>query len=235
MSILFGCNFDGNLNETCSGIVADTNQGLVHSTSLYKFGGGSIRRFGTGARTITWLSFTAPNGDSGTLGFWVRDNATSAYFIEIGVNYSLIVNRTIWINILGSASTHNVSVTMTDTVDALVVSLVLSGGTPPGLGVWHYYELNWLWNNAAGITELSFDGAVLLSSTSGNTSSRAGRSESEVSMRLGSSDHLDDFVILPGRKHVGNFTPPTSSQVICTTGQISFGSQLNRFGAGFSR
>ena len=105
---------------------------------------------------------------------------------------------------------------------------------------WTYLELNWLWNDASGISELSVNGTVVDDSTAGNTLSRSVETghHMEISGAYTSGTekriYVDDPVISNTRLNVGNFSVPTGPQCICAVpGWNRFGGEFNnwnRFG-----
>lgn len=242
MGVLFGNNFDASLSETCSGTVATSNTGLTRETAYYKFGAASIGAL-SGTDTILWTAFPKTSFNKGAIGFFARAHAAGkAYFIEITVNDTASNNNKIFLSVINSPSPAalNIDLTMYDNTGTVIISaLSYSGAFTPSEN-WSYYEVDWLWNDAAGVTEVSHNGTVIITSTAGNSKSRLGSAYTDVQIRLGTGgvnyDYLDDFVLTPDRLNVGNFTPPSISQVVCTAGQISFNSSFGgRFGACFSR
>jgi hypothetical protein len=75
---------------------------------------------------------------------------------------------------------------------------------------WHYIELNWKWNDAAGFTKLYIDGVEIISSTAGNTKSRS--TGTYIEQAPLADIWMDDFTIWDEVRHSSNFSPPSFAQ-----------------------
>lgn len=207
--------------------------------SIYKYGGGAVTAeldSGNYLVYMVWTGLTVLPGNAGAIGYWTKsdyapaDGKGSVDFVQLyksgpgGANKLIISND---IKRDGMTYDYDVSLRMYDSagVQALIIL-----GTLADISFtdWHYIEVNWLWNYAGGITEISVDGTVVASSTNGSTKSRSGGSDTP---RLWLSTYeedqveqnvwMDDFIIFDQQWHVGNFTPPAVAQ--CCAGGPTIG------------
>lgn len=238
MAVVFCCPYDSNF-DACGGISPDYIQNYGIDTTIKKFGNGSIVSNNSVA-TKYWLSPAFSFGNVGSIAFWVLYSyltGTETVHVKISDQFSGFKNRIdVYVNNT-KLSQHKMELYMRDNTNAQRVNAVY---TEAALTTgWHYYELNFFWNDASGLSELSVDGNVKISNTGGNSYSRAGSStwNTEFNMPIFQGPlHADDFTFMDERAHTGNFSVPTVPNCVCAAiGQISFGSQMNRFGAGFSR
>lgn len=251
MGVIFCAPFDSDTSICIpSDIAPDSNSGMVIDTSVRKFGAGSLQGTGGTFNFLTWDPFSLTLGDVGAVGFWVyfdtaageRERNNIQFHHRPGLSSYRVVVSAENVPPLGHVS---LNFSMRD-VSSGVFNLSDTSLSNVGPG-WHYIQANWLWNDAGGVSEMSWDGVVKITSTAGNTKTRDSGGAANHRIRLfieqtaggnpPDQSNIDDIVIWDTRQNIGNFTPPSSAQCVCAGagGQISFGSQMNRFGAGFSR
>lgn len=235
MAILFCAPFDSDVN--LCGPIAPTNTRMDINTSIKKFGAGSIEVTSGTSGNLQWndISTGAP-GNEGAIGAWwyIETPKTTGFFQFLLTND---FNDDSWLLIqIDKDGTISPAINMYDSDENLIINEGMSESAFAN-DTWHYIELNWLWNNGSGITELSVNGTVIASSMAGNTESRSSDAN-DVTLQVNSDHLVDDFTVYDTVQHTGNFTPPSVPSCVCAAavvGQVSFGSQMNRFGAGFSR
>lgn len=244
MSKIIAVPWNAHKYSTIPACIYPTSTNGVIDSSIYKFGGGSVKSLNNTTDIYEeWTNLDEESvtlGDDGCIGFW-------AYWDEVGykrmrvraaINYPSGYPSMIWfyfqLNTIGSSI---VQLRMEDSDSAVVLypddtlSLSVEG--------WHYAELNWKWNDASGITELSWDGTVILSETDGNTRTRGTvqpvqqmLAESEYMSGYATTRYIDDFVVYDTRQHVGNFSVPASAQAPDLTCPIE-STIVNTFGFPF--
>lgn len=225
--------------ETCipPGLYPDGLDDGQVDNSIHKYGGGSIKADLSGASYLIrmyWTGLTVLPGNIGAVGYWVRSDyepAEGEGTYEIVSLYGTGNSNKIYINNnftkSGADYIYHVAVNMYNSVGVLVLS-ISDDVTLSTFTAWHYIELNWLWNYAGGITELSLDGTVRANSIAGNAESRSGGSSTpKLLVRASEGIYaeenvwMDDFIIFDQQWHVGNFTPPAVAQ--CCAGEPTIG------------
>lgn len=226
--------------------------GTIDNTN-YKYGGGAVTTeldSGNYLVYMIWTGLTVLPGNEGAIGYWTHSDYAPAEgkgsvdFVYLYKSGPANANKLRISNDFkknGSNYDYYISARMYDSAGSQVLfmqkTITLGNFTD-----WHYIELNWLWNDAGGITEFSLDGTVELSSTNGNTKSRSGGSDTpNLQLYTYEEDQveqdvwMDDFIIFDQRWHVGNFTPPGVAQC-CAVAGVEIGLHFGRpFGSGFGR
>lgn len=216
------CNpFDVDLNA-CGPLAPDSDSNLIITASEKKFGAGSARPSNiTSQGNATWNALSTKPGDQGAYGVWVRVDDGASYellhvmdFIGVtndgGLISFIVRNKKVADQFFIGATMYNAAAGVVFTLQHFETHLT----------GWHYIEFNWLWNDAGGITELSLDGVVKVSSTLGNTETRVVAQDMDYTLRIDEQlnneiSYMDDPTFWDTRQHVGNFAVPTSPNCIC--------------------
>lgn len=158
MALVFGTNCDSSLNESITNTPPDTASNVTVDTTNSKFGAGSAKF--TYSASLIWRNFAIdPLDNNGAVGIWLYFDSTkrAIYRFEIHEEVGggtttnqvqiLVDNRylgsklRLYLHMRDNAGVYWININDT------ALSYVAPG--------WHYLELNWLWNDASGITELS--------------------------------------------------------------------------------
>ncbi len=230
MPLIFGSNWNASLNETCTDVAPDVTQKVEIQSNEMQFGAGALGRIipsGGGPARMWWNAFPAVVDNNGMMGIWFQFDYSVVSEMAVRImdaGFGNVNNITIYA-VNSPATDHTIKLTMHDSGGVRRIDPTVASWTGPVLtSGWHYYELNWLWNNVGGISEFSYNGSVKVSSTDGNSYDRSGSTAyfTEVSLSAGSNTTLyaDDFVMYNPRIHTGDFSVPIASQVACPGGAV---------------
>ena len=220
MAIVFCTTWNTIRNENTTGAAPTFEDATSIDTGIKKFGAGSLLLdANVGVPTIYWTPFSAFTLDNvGSIGYWLYfdtnggDNDVADFFMhdETVHNKNFIE---IYIDNDNGSSYLMLYLLMRNSTSSVVINIFDTSLSDVAPG-WHYVELNWLWNDGSGLTELSWDGIVKLTSTAGNTKTRVGSSTYDIELDAqsgfpGNKVYCDDLTILDVRQNVGNFSVPT--------------------------
>ncbi len=223
MAVVFCTPFDTDFDSCNGDSPSFTGANTSIDTSIKKFGAGSVK----GARNIEldYDPFSDSPDNEGAIGVWMYvnlskahngqnlqhksffDNASRifwAYQLDDNIVYPGIPGYSTQITMHDSGGVQRVNQTVT-------VSFAYTGG-------WHYWELNWKWNDGAGKTEVFLDGVSVLSNVGGNSYSRSGSDITFLRHDNGSNNddtYIDDYTIWDARQHTSGFTNPATPNCIC--------------------
>lgn len=187
----FYCTFDSTVDaDIPSGLVPDTNTNTRISAAS-KVGTGSVSQNAAGASRLVWSTpYTVVHRDEGKLSFWYQTPPIlnwNSYvkFTKSGGNRSRIQ---IIHNVEASDPDNEYRLLMYDADGNSVVDVTVVIGYK---SVWHFIELLWLWNDAAGSSVLKEDGVVIINSTNGNDKTRVQAATlTEVDIQISASGPL---------------------------------------------
>ena len=104
---------------------------------------------------------------------------------------------------------------------------------------WHYWEANWLWNDANGYTKVFWDGVEVFSTDEGNAETREGcaggtyqhiKHANITDNGVGNPElYIDDFFLEDSPLHSSNFSIPTTAQALCCPDRHGVGVTHHRY------
>lgn len=236
MAVVFCCKFDVNFDSECNGLSPTSTNGDEVIAGSGKFGLGSLGL--TEPVPIqgiidlnSYENVVGTNVDEGAIGWWVRGiniiTWPTARLVNWDVRYigSITSNKgKINCPVEIDYTTNQISykLRMRDNSNTVRVNTTVTEGIIPNNN-WHYIEINWLWNDSGGKSELFWDGVSKISNTGGNNFSRVGDvmhinpySNSIILSPLRGVDHRwDDLTCWDARQHTSNFSVPTVPNCVC--------------------
>lgn len=212
MSVVLCAPF--NSDDDLCGAISPVNTRMGINTSIKKFGAGSIEVTSGTSGNLQWtgLSPGIP-GNEGAIGvWWYIETPETTRQLQFFASKDGFSDKSWLLVQIDKDGTISPAISMFDEDENSVVNEGMSESAFAN-DTWHYIELNWLWNDGSGITELSVNGTVVASSTDGNTESR--ETTDELGFQLGINHLGDDLTVWDTRQHVGNFSVPTSPNCVC--------------------
>jgi hypothetical protein len=169
--------------------------------------------------TNEWTGITTLPGDEGAIGIWAKSDDPTWGEAHVWLRPASGSNSRLDM----SARTHTTSglsyvdIDMWDSSGAKIFG-VQTFHSQDTLGSWNYFELDWLWNDAGGNTQVFVNSTKIYEHTAGNSKTRNGAQTTKVFARCQPNDttdyfaYIDDLNIYDARKHTANFDPPTEAQ-----------------------
>jgi hypothetical protein len=248
MATLFCCPYNSDL-DSCQGdtpvTVSPATVGI--DTSIKKFGAGSAKSNDIGVIQSMYLEYDTLTGgypdNSGAISWWMYATAgiLNRQIIRFPGSNSRIL-LTIWFR-QSSGDKLEIDLQMYDDAGVNRVNATLGPVAFTYTTKWYHFELDWLWNDASGKTELFIDGVSKISDTGGNSYNFDGSQLFVFDVDISNDDdayplYLDDMTVTNARLNTIGFTPPSSPNCVCPGGavarRIGWGSQLSSFSQGFS-
>ena len=226
MAIVFCTKWDSTLNATTDPCGSDdlvptyTEGSPYIDTANPKFGAGCLGGNAGTDYLIYWEGLSNLPSNEGALGVWLRSKVVNDFYADFYIGYNDPGSTILLSSSITVALGLRVTLQMYDSSNVIRVDDSNNSAHARDTN-WHYLELNWLWNDASGKSEIFFDGVSKLSNTGGNSYSRDGTQTDYVDA-YGQYSYMvmDDYTLWDARQHTSGFSNPTSAQCACAAAAL---------------